>query len=297
MTGPVAAHGHHFLGARHARNARATRVVIAISLAMMGIEVVAGLATGSLALLADGVHMATHVGAYGIAALAYGYASRHAGNPEYSYGTGKVGALAGFASALILAGVAVGIGVESVLRLAAPGSVQFGAAIWVAVLGLGVNLVSAWVLWGGGHEHEHDHHRDENLRGALLHVLADALTSVLAIAGLVAGLAFGWLWADGVVGLIGAVVIGQWSVGMMGQAAATLLDRNPDPGRAEAVRRSLQQGGDRVVDLHLWRLGPGHLGLVVAIRSPSPQAPEHYKARLAHIGGLSHVTVEVNPEP
>jgi cation diffusion facilitator family transporter len=210
---------HDYLGAQHDENARRTRWVVALTAVMMVGEIVAGYATGSMALLADGFHMATHAGALGVAALAYSYARRHARNPRFSFGTGKVGDLAGFASALILGVFALGIAVESVARLMQPIQVDFGDATLVAVLGLIVNLVSALMLSGGGSHHHHHHqddghhhhHQDNNLRAAYLHVLADALTSVMAIAALVAGRYLGWVWLDPVVGIVGALVIARWS--------------------------------------------------------------------------------------
>ncbi len=304
-------HDHVFLGADHDRNARRTFWVILLTAAMMVAEIAAGAAFGSLALLADGFHMATHAGALAIAAGAYLYARRHAHDPRYSFGTGKVGELAGFASAVILGGVALLIAYECVLRLLQPAPIRFDEAIAVAVLGLVVNIVSVFLLHDSSghhhdhhaheehdHEHEADHHHhnhghDSNLRAAYLHVLADALTSVLAIVGLVAGRSFGWLWMDPLVGLVGAAVIARWSWMLIRQSSATLLDTVPDQAMAKKVRTNIESAGDTVTDLHFWRLGPGHAGLIVSVLTPTAHDADWYKQRLAGLAGLSHVTVEV----
>ncbi|WP_191060291.1 CDF family Co(II)/Ni(II) efflux transporter DmeF [Geminicoccus harenae] len=302
-------HGHVFLGADHARNERRTWAVVALTAAMMVAEILAGWAFGSMALLADGFHMATHAGALGIAALAYLYARRHAEDRRFTFGTGKLGDLAGFASALILAVVALLVAVESAIRLASPVPIRFEEAILVAVLGLVVNLVSAWLLHrpgdhpsvdhGHGHAHDHGHghghHHDHNLRAAYLHVLTDALTSVLAIAALLAGRFYGWFWMDPLMGIVGSVVIARWSWGLMRDAGAVLLDMMPDEALAQRITSALEQGDDRVTDLHLWRVGPGHMAAIVALVSDQPQPPAHYKAKVAHLRQLSHVTVEVQP--
>lgn len=299
-------HEHLFLGETQGRNERRLWLVIALTAATMVLEIAAGTLFGSLALLADGWHMATHVGALGISAFAYRYARRHARDPRFSFGTGKLGDLAGFASAVVLAMVALFVAYESVLRLAQPVPIRFGEAIAVAVLGLAVNLLCAWLLreapahhHGQGHHHDHHHRhgRDHNLRAAHLHVLADALTSVLAIVGLLAGRLYGWLWMDACVGLIGALVIARWSWGLLRNSGAVLLDTLPDPALAEQARRRLEVGEDRVADLHLWRIGPGHSAAVITLVSHRPQPPNHYKGRLAGLPGLSHVTVEVQPCP
>jgi cation diffusion facilitator family transporter len=304
----TALHDHVFLGADHSRNERRTWAVVGLTAAMMVAEIIAGLAFGSMALLADGFHMATHAGALGIAALAYRYARRHAGDERFSFGTGKLGELAGYTSAVILAVIAVMIGIESVLRLAEPVAIRFDEAIVVAVLGLFVNLISAALLHQGdhsAHDHHHSddrhhdhsprHHEDHNLRSAYFHVLADALTSVLAIAGLVAGRAYGWLWVDPLVGIVGAVVIARWSWTLLRGAGAVLLDTLPDRMLAERVRGRLERDGDVVADLHLWRVGPGHMALIVSIISARPREPGHYKTMIADVGQFSHVTVEVHP--
>lgn len=304
-------HHHVFLGADHARNEWRTWIVVALTAVMMVGEIVAGLAFGSMALLADGFHMATHAGALAIAALAYLYARRHARDERFTFGTGKLGELAGYSSAMILGVIALMIGFESVVRLTAPVDIRFNEAIAVAVLGLIVNLVSARVLHDGGdraghghppaqdhyqhhgHGHRHRDHRDHNLRAAYLHVLTDALTSVLAIAGLLAGRFYGWLWMDPLMGIMGAVVIARWSWGLLKGAAAVLLDTLPDRALADRIQHTLESSGDRVADLHLWRVGPGHMAMIVSIVSDRPQPCAHYKDKLSTLANLSHVTVEV----
>lgn len=304
-------HDHFFLGADHARNEKRTWGVIALTATMMVGEIVAGITFGSMALLADGIHMATHAGALTIAALAYLYARRHAGDAFFGFGTGKVGDLAGFASAVILAIFALGIAYESVWRLVDPVTIRFTEAIAVATLGLGVNLLSAWLLHQGGHDHGHSHGpghhghgydhghshgaQDNNLRSAYFHVLADALTSVLAILGLLAGQTYGWVWMDPVMGIVGSIVIARWSWTLMRDAGAILLDTLPDETLMTDMTARLEKNGDRITDLHLWRVGPGHMAAIVSIVSENPDAPAAYKARLADLPGLSHLTVEVHP--
>jgi len=301
-------HDHVYLSAGHARADSRTRLVVYLTALFMLVEIVAGLLVHSMALLADGVHMATHVGALGLAAWAYTLARRHARNRRFSFGSGKFGDLAGFASALILGIISLGVAIESAMRLYAPVEIQYREAIVIAVIGLCVNIVSAIVLHDGedhshdGEDHDHDHlggdhkqHADYNLRAAYVHVLADAATSVLAISALALGAAFGWGFLDPVVGLIGAVVIARWAVQLMQQTSLVLLDFEDDPSLAGAIRRTLE--GDlrlQIADLHLWRLGPGHRGLIVSLVSPSPCSAEDIKTALrARHEGLSHVTIEV----
>ena len=302
-------HDHVFLGRDHARNERRTWLVVALTAAMMVVEIVAGLAFGSMALLADGLHMMTHAGALAIAAGAYVYARRHARDPNFTFGTGKVGDLASFASAIVLAMVAVAVGYESAIRLYAPVAIHFDEAIPVAVVGLLVNLASAWLL-GNGHGHHHHHenvlspdhahdhvHRDHNLRSAYFHVLADAATSVLAICALLAGRFYGLNWMDPLMGIAGAILIAHWSIGLMRDAGAVLTDAVPDLNLATRIRERLEIGDDRIADLHLWRLGPGHTGVVVTLVSDRPLEPDRYKRRLGGLPGLSHVTIEVQRCP
>ncbi len=292
-------HDHDYLGEHHDRNARRTWWVVGLTLVMMAGEIAAGTLFGSMALLADGWHMATHAGALGIAGLAYAFARRHARNSRFSFGTGKVGDLAGFASALIMGVAAIFIAVESVQRMFLPVTIAFDEAIAVAVLGLVVNLVSAWLL-GSGHERDHDHgvgHGvDHNMRAAYLHVLADALTSIAAIAALVLGRWWGWAWLDPVIGLAGAFVIARWSVKLMRDTGAVLLDAEPDPALERAVRAAIEVGDEKVHDLHLWRVGPGRHAAIVSLVTASPLEPEIYKQRLAHLPQVVHVSVEAHRE-
>lgn len=302
-------HEHRFLGARHEHHERRTWFVVALAAVMMVAEIVAGTIFGSMALVADGWHMSTHVTALAITALAYGFARKHAHDARFSFGTGKLGELAGFSSAIILALVALFIGYESLVRLFAPVPIRFEEATVVAIVGLAVNLVSAWLLFdtshhhpnnendeehGHSHPHDHQHAHDTNIRSAYLHVLADALTSVLAIVALLSGRFFGWAWLDPVMGVVGALVIASWSVGLIRSAGAVLLDTVPSQKLIRTTRERLETGGDRVSDLHLWRLGPGHLGVIASIITDHPEPPTVYKERLAEIEGLSHITIEVH---
>ena len=301
-------HGHVFLGEKHDRHERRTWFVVALTAATMVAEIIGGTLFGSMAVVADGVHMSTHMAALAIAALAYRFARRHATDTRFSFGTGKFGELAAFASALILLLIALLIGYESVARFLNPIAIKYDEAIAIACIGLAVNLASAWLLaddddhhHGHAHGHaDHDHHhhaRDHNIRAAYAHVLADAVTSVLAIGGLLIGRFFGLVWMDALVGIVGAGVIISWGVGLIRSSGAVLLDLVPSRGLADRVRERLEVEGDRVADLHLWQLGPGHAGLIAAVVSEHPQPPQTYKARLAGIAGLSHVTIEVHPCP
>ncbi len=406
MSSPHAAHDHVFLGAGHARAERRTWMVIALCAIMMVAEIVGGLLFGSIALVADGLHMSTHASALLLAALAYNYARRHAHDRRFTFGTGKLGDLAGFTSAIVLAMIALLIGYEAISRFMAPVPISFDEAIAIAVLGLAVNVTSVLLLSGGhdhGHSHRHDHgahdhahnedhriegngqvlwlsifedgvpprfrlagetgarpragaatietlrpggmrqvfaledigeylqsveeipephaftalvrltpggeayrvvfeehtdnfgaaHRDNNLRGAVIHVLADAAVSLLVIAGLLLGRLFGWIWMDPVVGLIGAVVIAAWSYGLIRDTSAILLDMNPDQVMADRMRTVIEVDGDHLTDLHLWRLGPGHLGAVLSVGTAKLRGPDYYHRLLARFSALSHVTVEV----
>ncbi len=404
-TAPADRHSHVFLGEGHEKNESRTWAVIWLCGFMMVAEIVGGSLFGSLALVADGLHMSTHAGALLLAALAYTYARRHADDPRFAFGTGKVGDLAGFSSAIILAMIALLIGYEGIVRLLHPVPISFDEAIPIAVLGLLVNVGSAWLLGGGdhhhghghAHDHEHDeahrietaagavalsvfeegvpprfrlrreggpallaqavgvettrpdgarqtfafvdrgtflesvedipephafvatvrfcaengtveshpvlfeehgphdgtHHRDNNLRAAFIHVMADAAVSLLVIVGLVLARSFGWLWMDPLAGLVGAVVIASWSYGLLRDTGGILLDQNPDAALAEKVRSIIEVDGDRLTDLHLWRLGPGHLGAILSLATTHPHGPDFYRQRLACFPTLSHVTVEV----
>lgn len=293
---------------------RRTWWVIGLTAVMMTVEIAAGMVFGSMALLADGWHMGTHAAALGITVFAYVYARRYADDPSYSFGTGKVSALGGFASAVGLAVVALLVLGESVARIASPTTIRFDEAIAVAVVGLVVNLASAVILRGrheegqgagaphdhDHHDHDHDHHdhRDHNLRGAYLHVLADALTSVLAIAALAAGRLLGWTWLDPMIGIVGSLVIARWSYGLLRASGRVLLDAEVGSARRDAIRAAIEaDGASAVVDLHLWRVGPSHLAAIVAVATSTPRPPEAYKALLAFDRDLVHVTVEVNERP
>lgn len=398
-------HSHVFLGAGHEKAERSTWAVIALCGVMMAVEIVGGILFGSIALIADGLHMSTHAGALLLAAVAYSYARKHADDPRFTFGTGKLGDLAGFTSAIVLAMIALLIAYEGVSRLFAPVPIRFAEAIPIAVLGLAVNLVSAWLLSRGGHHHghshgngddqggdehsiqtprgalilslfedgvppvfrvrspmgddldaashsvetvrpdgsrqtfamarrgealestetvpepheftaslrvdgraypvafeEHDHgehgigaaHRDNNLRAAIVHVAADAAVSVAVIVGLLLARAFGWLWMDPLAGILGAFVIASWSYGLIRDTGSILLDMSPDKRVADGIRKTIEEDGDEVTDLHLWRLGPGHLGTIVSIATvQKTRGPEHYRRLLAKFPTLSHVTVEV----
>ncbi|MCF4166010.1 CDF family Co(II)/Ni(II) efflux transporter DmeF [Zavarzinia compransoris] len=302
-------HGHNFLGTDHRRNERRVRLVIALTATTMVVEIAAGTVYGSMALVADGWHMSTHAAAMLIAALTYLYARWHANDRRFSFGTGKLGDLGAFASAVILALVALLIGWESVMRLAQPVAIGFEQAIAVAVIGLAVNLACAWLLRDdhghhhGHHHHDHDHGddhhhhgRDNNLRAAYLHVLADALTSILAIVALLLGRAYGWLWADPLMGVVGALVIARWSWGLIRESGAVLLDRVPEgEDLAGDIRKAIETEADRITDLHVWQIGPGHHAAIVALVSSAPREPSDYKARLSALSALSHVTIEVEP--
>jgi cation diffusion facilitator family transporter len=333
-------HDHVFLGDDHDRNAKKVWLVIALTTTMMVAEILAGTLFGSMALLADGWHMSTHAGAMLIAALAYWYARREARSGRFTFGTGKLGDLAGFASAVVLALIALLIAGESLVRLASPVAIEFNQAIVVAVLGLGVNLVSAWLLkddhahhHGHSHDNDHDHEHhdhhdhhdhgqhhmahdthaghhghhgahagaktgtkagDNNLRAAYLHVLADALTSVLAIVALFAGRAYGWIWLDPVMGIVGGLVIARWSFGLVRDTSAVLLDAVPDEGQlADKIRARVEGADAQLTDLHVWQVGPGHHAAILAICARDPLEPAAYKEKLHDLESLSHVTVEV----
>jgi cation diffusion facilitator family transporter len=408
-------HDHVFLGAGHDRNARRTWAVIWLCGVMMVAEIVGGSVFGSLALVADGLHMSTHAGALLLAALAYTYARRHAQDSRFVFGTGKLGDLAGFSSAIILAMIALLIGYEAVARLLHPVAISFDEAIPIAAVGLGVNLASAWLLSGGEHHHhghegapghnhphydavrhidtgdgtllleiyeegvpprfrfrfagrsgarnvssdhavtleteradgtgqifafadrgeylesieeipephefiahvrlahgdhahnytvaftEHDHaagspvaaRRDNNIRAAFVHVMADAAVSILAVLGLTAGKFLGWVFMDPVMGIIGALVIANWAYGLVRDTGAILLDMSPDRRLAEEMRKTIESEGDRLADLHLWRLGPGHLGAIVSVVTRQRRGADFYRARLGHFRALSHLTIEV----
>lgn len=410
------AHSHVFLSADHERSERRTWWVIGLCSAMMIAEIVGGLLFGSIALVADGLHMSTHAGALLLAALAYRYASKHVNDPRFSFGTGKFGDLAGFTSAIILAMIALLIAYEAIHRLFFPVTINFSSAVPIACLGLGVNIVSALLLAGShhhehghshghnhGHAHDHGHshdthhheyeashrvmtgegvialeifedgvppcfrlrpensqslstsdvsietlrpdgtiqaftfqqrgsylelpeeiaephafkaelrvgtqrhsivfeehehagmaaHRDNNMRAAVVHVMMDAAVSILVIAGLLLAKVFGWRWMDPLVGIVGSLVIASWAFGLIRDTGAILLDMTANRSMAEKLQQEIEADGDEVSDLHLWRLGPGHLGAIIALRTEKTHGPAFYRAKLARFKSLSHVTVEV----
>jgi cation diffusion facilitator family transporter len=404
-------HTHVFLGAGHETNERRTWMVIALCSAMMAAEIVGGLLFGSLALVADGLHMSTHASALLLAALAYRYARRHAEDARFSFGTGKLGDLAGFSSAIILAMIAILIGYEAVTRFIWPVAIHYGEAIPIAALGLVVNVASVLLLSGGGRDHSHGHghshaghehahghdeahylqtsagpltleifedgvpprfrlsaasqdleaheisvetvrpdgarqvfalasragyleshdeipephaftvrvalcdggeihdvefvehehahgatQRDNNMRAAVIHVLADAAVSLLVIVGLSLGWYFGWAFMDPLIGLIGAFVIAAWSYTLIRDTGAILLDMNPDRNMAERMRAVIEADGDRLTDLHLWRLGPGHLAAVLSVATGRQRGAEYYQSLLRRFRALSHVTVQVQQQ-
>ena len=302
---------HIYLSAGHDQNAKRTLWVVWLTAATMVVEIAFGWITGSMALLADGFHMATHAGALAVAAAAYSYARRHARNPRFTFGTGKVGDLSGFASALLLGVTALFILVESVLRFFEPVSVKFGEATLVAVIGLAINLISALLL---GHDHSHDHghndqghshhghdhdhshghdhkkgHADNNLRAAYVHVLTDALTSVLAIAALLAGRYMGWWWLDPAVGILGAVVIARWAWGLMKDTAAILLD-SAEPALMKRIKALVEAEGGTIRDLHVWRIGPHAHAAIISLAPGGDVAA--VRARVRGLPRMEHVTVE-----
>jgi cation diffusion facilitator family transporter len=323
-------HNHAFLGAHHSAHERRTWSVVALTAFMMVAEIVGGTLFGSIALVADGWHMGTHVAALAIAGSAYLLARRHADNQHFSLGTGKFGELAAFSSAIILGMIALGIAYESVIRLTSPVVIHFREAIPIAALGLCVNIASAWLLrdehghahghahghgHGGTHahhdvDHDHDHTHDHghghdhagrgigghdtNLRAAYVHVLADALMSILTIVGLGIAWKFGWNFIDPLVGLIGSTVIASWAVTLLRAAGSVLLDAVPDPGLTQRIRSRIEVDGDRLCDLHVWQVGPGHIAVMASVVSQTPQPPAVYKQRLEGLAGVCHVTVEVN---
>jgi cation diffusion facilitator family transporter len=396
-------HQHVFLGEGHDRSERKTWAVIWLCGTMMCVEIVGGLLFGSIALVADGLHMSTHAGALLLAALAYTYARRHAGDANFTFGTGKFGDLAGFTSAIILAMIAILIGYESVTRILSPVQIQFAEAIPIACVGLAVNVASAWLLSSGGHHHGHSHGdahvadghdeahqiatrsgdlilevfedgvpprfrvraargpalsaetihirtvrpdgatqdfamvarsgflesvteipepheftahihfgsdsystvfeehahghgatgRDNNMRAAIIHVMADAAVSVLVIIGLLLARVFGWLWMDPLAGIVGACVIASWSYGLIRDTGAILLDRIPDRRLASDLRRTIESDGSKLADLHLWRLGPGHLGAILSVCPQERRSAGYYREKLARFSSLSHLTIEI----
>lgn len=282
-----------YLGADHVRNERRTWIVAVICAAMLAAQVAGGVLFNSMALIAGGLHMAAHVAALLVAAFAYAMARRFSADPRFSFGAGKLGYLAGFANAVVLAATALVIVVESVERMIAPQHVHYGEALWLAIAGLGVNLVCMWLLKPAHVHVGHDRDGDLNLSAAHLHIAADSAVSVLAILALAAGQWFGWTWADPIAGLMGAVLVAHFALSLVRRAGAVLLDMNPSAELTAEIRARFAGPGERLLDLHLWKLGPGHHAAVLVVEAGRPLSPQAYRARIADIAGLSHVTVEV----
>jgi len=286
-----------------------TLIVIAITSTMMVVEIVTGILFGSMALLADGLHMASHAAALSINAFAYIYARRHARDKEFSFGTGKVNALGGFSGAILLALFALLMAWESVDRLLHPVDIIFNQAIFVAILGLVVNGVSVFILGVDDHHHDHEHkhqpndyhhshHHDHNLKSAYLHVLADALTSILAIVALLAAKHFGFIWMDPAMGIVGAILVARWSLGLLRTTSGVLLDKQAPQSIRERIKNSIEKDDDsKVSDLHLWSIGPNIYSLVISVVAHDPATPEQYKKRIPKNFGLAHIAIEVHECP
>ncbi len=292
-------HSHNFLIDRGQSETK-TQIVMILTAVTMVVEIVTGLLFGSIALLADGWHMTTHVAAFSITLFTYRYARKNVNNPQYTFGTGKVNVLGGFASAVALAVIALVMALESGMRLFEPRPIQFDQAIAVAIIGLSVNLISAWLLQDEHHHHhhshEHHHHQDRNLQAAYVHVLADALTSILAIAALCGGKFLGWIWLDAIMGFVGAVVITKWAYNLIQDTSSILLDGTVDKQTQLAVLTAIEEDADnRVVDLHLWYLSQESVAVMISLVTHYPRSPEHYKNLLEDIPYLAHVSIEVNP--
>lgn len=292
-------HHHHF-NMENPQGERNTWKVISLTLVMMVIEIIAGLLFGSMALLADGFHMATHTFALGITAIAYYYSRKHSHDPRYSFGTGKIGVLGGYTSAIFLTLISFAMIFESSVRLFTPISIRFNEAIFVAIIGLVVNLVCAYLLHGNEidhqhSDHEHNDHLDHNLRAAYLHVIADALTSVLAIVALITGKYFGWVWMDPIMGIVGAIVILKWAYSLVNQTGKILLDYNADKDLITKIKAILESDSDtRLTDIHAWKLGSQKYAAIVSIVTHYPKAPDYYKGLLKSLIDIVHLTVEVH---
>lgn len=289
-------HSHTFGQDRKRPGELRTLIVIGITAAMMVVEITAGILFGSMALLADGLHMASHAAALSITAFAYVYARRQAHNEDFSFGTGKVNALGGFSGAILLALFALFMAWESLVRLLHPVEIVFNQAIVVAVLGLVVNGASVFILGVDEDHHDHAHGHDHNLKSAYLHVLADALTSILAIVALLAAKYFGFVWMDPAMGILGAILVGRWSWGLVRSTSGILLDRQGPAEIRRAIRDSIERDGDsRVADLHLWSVGPGIYAVILSVVTHDPATPDSYKTRIPKDLGLVHVVIEVHP--
>ncbi|MFO7559714.1 MAG: cation diffusion facilitator family transporter [Desulfobacterales bacterium] len=282
---------HHDFSVISEHGERRTIAVLVLTALTMAVEIFAGVAFGSMALFADGWHMGTHVAAFLITIFAYRYARRNADSPKFTFGTGKVGVLGGFASAIALAVVALFMAIESIQRLVNPQVIHFDEAIGVAIFGLLINLLCAFLLRG----HHHDHH-DHNLRAAYLHVLADALTSILAIVALFSGKIFGWDRLDSIIGIVGSAVIMRWSYGLLKDTGPILLDSGIEEAYRLSVRQKIEGDADtRISDLHVWKVSPDHYAVIVSVVTHYPRPSAYYKKLLAEFRELSHITIEVNP--
>lgn len=293
-------HNHDF-AVIHEKGERRTSQVLIMTAVTMVVEIIAGAMFGSMALLADGWHMGTHVAAFLIALFAYRYAKKHENDPLFTFGTGKVSVLGGFTSAVTLAVVALVMSIESIQRILNPQQIHFNEAIGVAILGLFVNIICAYILQGrhdhshGKHKQKHDHHHDHNLKAAYFHVLADAMTSLLAIVALVSGKMFGWSRLDPVMGIVGALVITRWSYSLLKETGPILLDKNiEEKQKAEIINKVESDSDNRISDLHLWKVGPNDYAVIISLVTHFPKSVEHYKGLLKNIHNLSHITIEVN---
>ena len=289
-------HTHNF-SVNNEKGKQRTLYVLILTAITMVAEIIAGSIFGSMALLADGWHMGTHVAAFLITIYAYHYSSKHADNPAYTFGTGKVGVLGGFASAIALAVVALVMLLESVHRFIDPQIIQFNAAIGVAIIGLLVNIISAFILKDDHHhhdDHDHSHHHDHNLHAAYMHVLADALTSLLAIIALLSGKYFGWHWLDPMMGIVGAIIITRWSYGLLKQTSPILLDGSIDEDYQLAIKNTIEKDSDnRISDIHIWKVSSNHYAAIISLVTHFPKPIEHYKELLSDFHKLSHTTIEV----
>lgn len=295
-------HSHSFGQEKKQDSEHRTGIVVAMTVAMMVVEIAAGIIFGSMALLADGLHMASHAVALSINVFAYVYARQHAHDKRFSFGTGKVNALGGFTGAILLGIVALIMAWESAKRIVSPVEISFNQAIFVAVIGLVVNGISVWILNvkhdhhdHDDHAHEHHHHHDHNLRSAYLHVLADALTSVLAIFALFMAKYFGLNWMDPVMGILGAILVSRWSLGLLRSTSHTLLDRQGPQDLEEKIKKRIESDGDsRVTDLHLWAVGPNIHSVIISVVAHHPLPPDEYKKLISSDIKLAHITVEVH---
>lgn len=285
------------------KNEKATFIVVVITVLTMFAEIIAGLVSGSMALLSDGIHMGTHAVALFITLAAYIFARKHLNNPKYSFGTGKVGVLAGYTNAIILLLAGATMAAESVKRMIHPVDILFDQAIIVAVIGLIVNIISAFILGNGdsshshdhhGHDHSHDNHKDHNLKAAYLHVITDAMTSLLAIFALLTAKFFGYVWADPAVGILGAVVVVKWAVGLLRQTGNVLLDKGDYSEEIKIIRSHIESDTTHVRDIHLWKISENERSLILSLESESNRSPEHYHEKLKTIGRYDHITVEIN---